>query len=395
MRHILERQRLMKLYILIAVMAAVVCAASVAVADDPYAPPWRGTTGSTFQEWRFSTNSNPAAPETWSNPFGVPSAAINWAPPFGGTGWYNIMPGVYGTAQGWWDIAIGSIVLSIINHPNLGVNTSKDIQVQVIYWDDISAAPGVLVTPAATPPRSWFVSKTTTLVEHVVVNGHVMGDWNRDLWILHVDPNLNSETITVWGDPSMGSQIDKIVVDTRYAAVIDSAAQVRTLPVDTVVELSGPVVTRSFNTFFYMENRNRAAGIRINCAVGQTPAAEGTAPTVRGVIRIVDGERAIDEATVVPGGTGSVLAFGMNCRAVRTGLIPQALFVKLWGRAHVTPTSFTLNDGSPEAVSVQLYGVAPPADADGHYFAVTGVLGANLGGPVLRVGLSDTITKMD
>jgi hypothetical protein len=384
MRHILGRELLARLYIVVAVLVASLCAPRIAVASDQGAPAWRGTAGSTFQEWSFSTNARPATPESYINSFGVPSASIDNV---SYVRWYNALPAVYGSAQGWWDIAASSVVLSVTNHPNIGVNVSKEIQVRVTYWVALNLAPTVVVTPSAS-----LVSKTTTLVEHVPD----MGAWYEDVWTFRVDPNQNSENITVNGHPTGGSQIDEIVVDTRYVAAIDSAGQVRTLPEDTVVELTGPVVTRSFSTFFYMENRKRIAGIRVNCAAGQTPAAEGTAPTVTGVVRVVDGERAIDEATVVPGGSGSVLPLGMNGMAGRTGVSAQGLFVKLWGRAHVespSATSFTLDDGSVPAVRVQLSGVDAPED--GKFVAVSGVLGADNAGPILRVNTSDTLNTIE
>jgi hypothetical protein len=205
MRLILEGKMLSKL-IVVALMAITLCMAHIAVASDPNAPPWRGSAGSTFEEWGFNTNSNPAAPETVSNPYGMPSAVIDYERPFG-SGWKNSIPAVYGAAQGWWDIARGSIALSIINHPYLGYDISKDIQVQVVYWKDINDAPTVLVTPTAIQ-----INKTTTLV----ASGPTGGAWYLDLWIFHVNPNMNSEVITVKGHPTAGSQIDRIVVDTRY-----------------------------------------------------------------------------------------------------------------------------------------------------------------------------------
>jgi len=371
----------------VAIILVASCALSAGVAADPNAPPWRGTVGSTFQDWGFSTNSRPTVPESFSNPFGTSSAAINYMPPWS-SGWYNTLPGVYGAAaQGWWDISAGSIVLNILNHPDLGVSTSKDFQVQVVYWDDINKAPTVLVTPTAT-----FIGKTTTLV----ASGPVGGAWYLDKWTFHVDPNLNSETITVKGHATMGSQIDRIVADTRYKALVDNAGLIRTFPDETVVDLTGPVVTRSFDSFFYLESRDRSSGIRVNCATGQSPAAEMTAPEVSGIVRTIDGERVIDDATIVAGGSGNVLPLGMNCVAVRMGLVTQGLFVRLTGRADVespSASTFTVNDGSAEAVAVELHGVLPPANGD--YVAVTGVLGANSVGPVLRVGQSDTIVKLD
>ena len=367
------------------ISVTILCALSAGAGAD--APSWRGTPGSTFQEWRFDTNANPSGPESVDNAFGTPSAAVDYEPPFG-TGWKNTLPAVYGSAQGWWDIARGSIVLSIIDSPNIAAHVWKDIQVQVTYWQDINMAPSVGVTPSGS-----LVSKTTRLVE----SGPVGGAWYADTWLFHVDPAAGSgETVTVAGHPNMGSQIDKIVVDTRYAAVVGSAAQARALPEQTVCELSGPVVTRSFDTFFYLEDLNRASGIRVNCATGWSPPAESTAPKVSGVLRVIDGERVIDQASVEPGGSGSVLPLGMCGRAVACGLSPQGLLVRLWGRAHVPSPGageFLVDDGSGRAVRVRLHGTAAPTD--GAYIGITGVLGADSSGPVLRAGGGDIATQMD
>lgn len=382
----ITRQRaLLRLIFAVIVGGVTALGCGVELTADTYPPWWRGSSGTTFQEWAFTTNINPSSPESYSNPFAAPSAAIDYSPPWG-SGWYDTLPAVYGSAQGWWDIAMGSIVLSVVNHPDIPVDTWKDIMVRVVYWKDINQAPNVVISPSAS-----LLGKTSTLV----LSGPVGGGWYADLWTFHVDPNRNSETITVAGHPSMGSQIDSLAVDTRYAASLSSPAESRILPEGTVIELIGPCVTRAFDTFFYLENLDRSAGIRVNCADGQSPPCEGTSPKVTGVLRTIDGERLIDEATTTPWGSGSVLPIGMNCRAVRVGLTPQGILLYLWGRASVASpiaTSFTLNDGSFEAVPVQLYGVAPPAD--GAYVVVSGVLGADSNGPLLRVNLSDTMTTI-
>lgn len=375
-----EASRMSLVVGIIAALAAIGCA--VESWADAYPPEWRGSSGTTYQEWAFTTNSNPSSPDWCSNPFAAPRAAIDYHPPWG-SGWYNTLPAVYGSAQGWWDIAMGSVALSVVNRPDIPVDVWKDITVRVVYWKDINLAPNVVIAPSAT-----LLGKTSTLV----LSGPVGGGWYADLWNFHIDPNRSSESITIAGHPSMGSQIDSVAVDTRYAASLASAGEVRTLPEGTVIELTGPCVTRTFDTFFYMENLDRSAGIRVNCAGGQSPPPEGTSPKVTGVLRTIDGERLIDQASTTPWGNGSVLPLGMNCRAVRVGLTPQGILVYLWGRASVafpTATSFTLSDGSPEGVPVQLYGVAPPTD--GAYIVVSGILGANPSGPLLRVGLSDTV----
>lgn len=358
-----------------------VCAASALLAADP--PPWRGVPGSTYQEWLFTTSANPATPEQCDNPFGTPSATIDYEPPYG-TGWKNSLPPVYGSAQGWWDIARGSITLSIATHPGAGDTVVREIQVVVQYWVDINRAPTVEVLPTGT-----VTEKTTSLVE----SGPVGGAWYSDVWKFRSEASENPLIVRIKGDPLMGSQVDRVAVDTLCSTRVTSAARARQLPDSTNCELSGPVVTRVFEGFFYVEDANRAAGIRVNCAQGQMPAEENTTPTVTGVVRTIGGERVIDEAHVVPGGSGTVKPLGMLGRATLSGLNTQGLLVYLWGRAKVDSagtTQFVIDDGSTgDGVVVELHGVAAPTDGD--YIVVSGVLGANNGMPVLRVGSSDTI----
>ena len=51
--------------------------ASSAFADDLVPPLWRGSSGSTFQEWEFLTDTTYAFPVQASNPYGTPFALIN------------------------------------------------------------------------------------------------------------------------------------------------------------------------------------------------------------------------------------------------------------------------------------------------------------------------------
>jgi hypothetical protein len=83
----------------------------------------------------------------------------------------------------------------------------------------------------------------------------------------------------------------------------------------------------------------------------------------------------------------------MNGRAPRTGLNPQGLLVTVWGRADVPEpgaTTFTLDDGCGLPLRVELHGAAAPGDGD--WVAVTGALGADLAGPVIRVNDAEDIT---
>jgi len=179
----------MKVAVLFAVIAVLACTVSGAFA----AP------AATSQTWRFDTNSNPAAPELLDNIYGPPSAAITVDQ--NGTGWQDTDPVVYGSAQGWWDIGTGSIVLTIPNRPDAGPDTYKDITVWVKYWNEMTGAPGVQVSP--TPLSSSVISES-------------LGDkaWWKDTWSFHIEPNPDYETITLTGLAEIGAQIDEIRVDT-------------------------------------------------------------------------------------------------------------------------------------------------------------------------------------
>lgn len=189
----------MRVSVLFAVAAVLLCTMQGAFAS----------VATTTQTWTFATEAGSSTASSVTNAYGLPSAVINvdvW-----GTGWYNVDP-PYGLAQGWWDIGlgpIGSIVLTIPNRPTTDPNSYKDITIWVKYWNQMTAAPTVQVSPTAT-----FVSKTSQLVAY----GTYGAAWWADTWTFHIVPNPNSETITILGDSQAGSQIDEIRVDTSCTA---------------------------------------------------------------------------------------------------------------------------------------------------------------------------------
>ena len=347
---------------------------SACLADDVFAPSWRGITGATSEDWRFDTSATTTAPESVNNPFGSPSASIQVG--LFGSGWLSQLPGL-GTRSGYWDLGgNGNISLTI---PNNARPNSKFVLLQVTCYKDISQPPAVGVSGA-----------TKLQEQEVTVETVPTGGWwvlEESLWQL---PQGSAwESVTITSSVQWGSVIDEVVADTIYANSCDSIGDAKTRPDETLVEVSGPVVTRKFETYFYMEDTSRAAGIRVNCPVSQLPA-EGTVPVVIGTIRTVNGERVLDQASVSAGPNRAIPgAFGMNVKATSIGLIPKGLLVRLWGHASVSDpnaTWFTLNDGSPKPVVVELHGMQPPTD--GHYVSVTGVLGTNNAGIVLRVNTS-------
>ncbi|MEI6512359.1 MAG: PEP-CTERM sorting domain-containing protein [bacterium] len=184
----------MKASALFVLIVLIACTVSGAFASVPSA--------STSQTWTFATDANPATPDPVNNPYGSPTALITVDE--NGTGYWDTMPDVYGSAQGFWDIGTGSIVLTIPNRPNAGPNSYKDITLWVKYWKDISDVPNVQVNPIAQ-----LIGFNTELLE-AGPNG---GAWWADTWSFHIVPNPDNETITLTGNP-MGSLIDEIRIDT-------------------------------------------------------------------------------------------------------------------------------------------------------------------------------------
>src|SRR5574341_1421132 len=64
-------------------------------------PPWRGAPGSTYQEWRFDNNANPAAPDLKTNVASAGQAEITLGA--FAAGWQQQLPGL-GSATGYWDL---------------------------------------------------------------------------------------------------------------------------------------------------------------------------------------------------------------------------------------------------------------------------------------------------
>lgn len=193
-------------------MVILCCALSATLADDLAPPTWRGQPGSTFQAWEFGTDENPAYPSVLNNPYGNPCAVIDYDPPFG-TGWMEgtEWSDVYGSKRGWWDIGTGSMSITIPNTENTAPDSYKDIRIQITYWKDISAAPGINIIPGGVQ-----VGETQ---DSLVESGPMGGGWYSMLVDWRLIPNPTCETIIIAGDPMWGSMIDEVVVDTICTVV--------------------------------------------------------------------------------------------------------------------------------------------------------------------------------
>ena len=361
----------------------VVCGAvSACLAHDVVVPPWRGSAFSTFQDWRFSTSSNPAAAEVLNNPHGNPSAAITVRPY--GSGWLNQIPGL-GTMTGYWDLgSAGTIQFTVPNPPSIPGASAGWVSVQTTYFEDLMEPPTVDV------PGAVKVRADSRVVEDVPTGGQWLVE--QTLWRFAPCPTSVTAMLTSSNSP-FGSVVDETVVDTCRVAIVSGVGAAKQLPDGAQFELAGAVVTRAFGTFFYVEDANRVAGIRVDCISTQPAPTQGTAPYIIGTIKTTtNGERVIDQAVTY--GQNQLTIPGALCvvaRSISSGLSPMGLLVKLAGRASVSsPTVFTLNDGSGLTVRVQLSGIGAPED--GRFVSVSGALGADITGPILRVNSSDMLT---
>ncbi len=173
-----------------------------AIADDIYTPSWRGSDGTTLENWAFTTSANPAAPDTVNNSYGSPTATMTVLDY--GVGWIDADSFSYGTKTGMWDLgASGIISLDIPNRP-LALSY-KDIWVQVTYLYDPFEAPVVSIAGAQ------YLGGESQVVE--TLDG--FGQWVTAVSKWRITPNPSSEVVTITADAAMGSLIDSVIVDTK------------------------------------------------------------------------------------------------------------------------------------------------------------------------------------
>jgi len=188
-------------------LALILCVfvSMTASAHDLIQPDWRGLDKTTYQQWRFDTNSNPAEPEVIDNNYGDAGASVTVG--FMGVGWLSELG--FGSQTGHWDLGGdgGQIVLQLANCPL--VSGRKEIWVQVTYFRDISMPPSVNV------PGAGLQSTQTLLVE----DAGISGGWFLDQTIWWIDPNPSQEQIILSSDPEWGSVIEQVVVDTIVRAL--------------------------------------------------------------------------------------------------------------------------------------------------------------------------------
>jgi len=201
------------LQILIVVLLVGSAAVSVQ-ADDFSVPPWRGTEGSTFQQWSFTTDDyGPMEPDeeeppipagTYFNPQGTPLLRVD-----SGSLWHD----VYDSHTGVWGIA-NQMDAIIPNY--LDLNYEKEIWVQVLWTfrgedEFIPDTPLVGITPFyhLYGPGGGGGIDYSVHITRTDRNAEDPG-WTSTLFKINVYPNPSEEWITIKGD----ILVDQVVIDT-------------------------------------------------------------------------------------------------------------------------------------------------------------------------------------
>lgn len=166
-------------------------------------PTWdRYGDGTTFQEWYFDTDANPAAPEEVYNPYGVVEAVITHA----GTSGADPVWG-----NGVWSGTSIKFTATIPNTGNIAPDSYKNIVVEIGFKGNISLAN---VTVGGTA--------NTRLYRETSFDG----EWTIVKDYYHIEPNPTSEDLCLAFSVFTGNEmqyLDYIKVDTICAVPVPGA----------------------------------------------------------------------------------------------------------------------------------------------------------------------------
>ncbi len=173
-----------------------------ALADDVLPPAYRGQAGSTFQLWNFATGvTNPPA-DSVNNPIGTPTLTVVQSINNSGIGWQDSQSVVYGSKQGFWDLGNdGHMDLAI---PTPAGGSNELLRLQITYFQAIDKPPLLTLFPTAVETMATnILDQTTTL-----------GAWYTEVLDWTITPEPTNNLISIFGDPTSGSVIDQVIVDT-------------------------------------------------------------------------------------------------------------------------------------------------------------------------------------
>jgi sugar lactone lactonase YvrE len=301
-------------------------------------------------------------------------------------------PGQFDNPQG---IAVGS-------SGRIYVCDTGNARVQILAFDGTNVSyVGVLQGKAFNTPMAVAVGPgdkvfVTDYVRSTVEEFSSSGNWVRTYTTatgFYTGTLLNPTGIAVDNNGLL------VVCDTGKRRVVSIAPaltvhEARMLPDGSAAQFMGYVVTAKFANYFYVEDADRTAGMRIAStaaiAVGDKVNVAGTL----GPTPDPDRERQIGSATVQKISSGNTVPapLGLNLRAMggaavgpvpgivgASGLNNVGLLVRAFGTTsdrNVGASEFYLDDGSGFKVRVHAPGLSLPGD--GSKVAVTGISGAEV-----------------
>jgi len=144
----------------------------------------RGSSGSTWQEWTFDDNDNPAAPESSFNLYGVPTAIMTGTNGSVNFDWYASTLG----GTGVWAGDMLKIVLDIPNQP-------QQNPFKIIWFEAVYRATAIVQDPVLT------VSSGFQWQRFYYDNGGTANQWRTMVAGFKIWPNPTQEhvSISLWG----------------------------------------------------------------------------------------------------------------------------------------------------------------------------------------------------
>jgi hypothetical protein len=171
----------------------------------------RAADSSSYQDWQFNTDANPAQPTLATNSAGEASASIVVG--FGAVGWLPELAG-FGHQTGIWDLGFqnpedqsrGQVIMSIPNPAGVEEKDFTDMALRVVYFVD-----GTIYKTNLTfsPPGATFVSRA--VIE--ALPPPLGGNWVEDLFRWHLTPSPTNISLVITGAAG-GTVLDRIRVET-------------------------------------------------------------------------------------------------------------------------------------------------------------------------------------
>ncbi|MCE5197683.1 MAG: hypothetical protein ABFD54_13540 [Armatimonadota bacterium] len=186
------------------------------------------------------------------------------------------------------------------------------------------------------------------------------------------------------------AEMSNVIADFPYMGlrsphIIPSISEARKLGDGALATVRNKIVTASFDGYFYIEDPDRASGIRVTGT-----ADPGDMVDVSGVLSAASGEPTLVSSAISRFPGSKVPApLGMNNAAAFRGLSAVGLYVTTWGTVKSTGSNYYwVNDGSSKNLKVYGTGVTR-----GDYVVVTGAMGmeANSGSGVCVLRAVKTI----